>query len=80
MIVISLGNEELLKDIRSIFQKINIGVNLIRKIVPKNRSTMYSFSITSKRNILKYANLVGFLHPMKKQRLNDLVKKYNGVL
>jgi hypothetical protein len=80
MIVISLVNEDLLKDIRSIFQKLNIGVNKIQKIVPKNRSTMYTFSITSKTNIFKYAKLVGFLHPMKKQRLKMLVKKYNGEL
>ncbi len=79
MIVLSLGSEELLNDIRLLFQKLNIGVNKILKIVPKNRSIMYSFSITSKANILLYAQHVGFLHPMKTQRLKILVNKYNGV-
>ena len=78
-IVLSLGNEELLKEIRSLVDKIGIKCNKIYKIIPKNRSIMYRFSVTSKNNILDFAQKVGFLHPMKKERLKTLVKKYTKV-
>ncbi len=75
-IVISLGNKELLEDIRNLLLSIYIKCNPIRKIVPKNRSIMYRFSITSKNNILRFNEKVGFKHPLKLNRLNKLVSKY----
>jgi len=76
MIVISLGNKFLLEDIRNLMLSVDINCNPIYKIVPKNRSIMYQFSVTSKDNLQKFREKVNFLHPLKRKKLNILINKY----
>jgi hypothetical protein len=76
MIVISQKSKELVNDIREIVKKLGIVPNQLLIHNSKTRTTMHYFSITGKENILMFANKIGFLHPVKKKKLEILVKKY----
>ena len=78
MIVISQKQKDLVNDIREIVKKVGIKPNKILIHQPRNRTLMYYFSITGKENILLFNKKIDFLHPVKKEKLKILVKKYRG--
>jgi hypothetical protein len=80
MIVFSQKRRKLLEEIRKVIENIGIIPNKILVHNAKNRTRMYYFSITSRENILKFSELVGFKHPIKNNKLQLLVEKYGGRL
>ena len=78
MIVFSQKRRELLKGIRKVIENIGIKPNQVLIHKSKTRTIMYYFSITGKENILIFSKLVGFLHPIKREKLQLLVDKYGG--
>ena len=76
LIVISLANRPLLEDIRRLVIKLRINPNPIRVHRSKNRSQMYYFSITGKMNILAFNRCIGFIHPLKSDKLHQLINSY----
>ena len=76
MVVLSLVRKELLSDIRKILIKIGVVPNKILIHNSKSRSKMFYFSITGRNNIKKFDKLVGFLHPIKKDKLKNLLGGY----
>jgi len=76
MIVFSQKNKELIKDIRKLMQILGIKPNQILIHKSKNKTTMHYFSITHKNNIRLFNKYIGFKHPIKKEKLNTLIKKY----
>lgn len=79
MIVISQKYKDLVDDIREIVKKVGINPNQIFIHKSKNRTKMYYFSITGKENFLLFDQKIGFLHPIKKEKLKILVGKYRGI-
>lgn len=79
MIVISQKSRILVNDIREVMKKLDIKPNPILIHKTNNRTTMYYFSITGKENILSFAKKIGFLHPVKKKKLEVLTEKYRGM-
>lgn len=76
MICIAQKSELLIQDIQKVVSLIGIRSNHILIHRSKNRTTMYYFTITGKENILKFNDLIGFMHPIKKKKLKILVNKY----
>lgn len=76
MVQIALGNKNLLNDVKLIMERIGIRTNRIYKVTPKNRSIMYTFSITSRANISEFARKINFIHSMKKKKLLILLNTY----
>src|SRR3989338_9677975 len=76
MIVISQKSRELVEDIRGVVIKIGIRPNQILVHQSKNRTTMYYFSITHKDNFALFNKYIGFIHPIKKEKLKLLMQKY----
>mgnify|MGYP005858313645 CR=1 FL=1 len=76
MIVISLVNQNLLNDIRRLIIKLGIKPNKVLIHESKNRSRMYYFSITGRENIVCFKKRIGFMHPVKKDKLNRLLESY----
>ncbi len=76
MICISLVNEQLLSEIIYLLTKIGIDTNPMHIHRSRNRSKMFYFSITGKKNIINFYKLIGFIHPAKKKKLYELVNKY----
>jgi DNA-binding Xre family transcriptional regulator len=78
MIVISLSNYNLLKDIRDLICRLGIRANQILIHKSKTRSKMYYFSITGRCNIAMFQEKINFIHPIKKEKLQLLLKTYRG--
>ncbi len=76
MIVISMKYRHLIEDIRNIVLKLEINCNPIRIHRSKSRTTMYYFSVTSKKNILKFGDLVNFKHKIKIKKMQKLIESY----
>ncbi len=53
-------------------QRLGIASQLVKK---KDR-TIWRLTICGKENILKYQQEIGFLHPQKKQKLEDAIASY----
>lgn len=78
MIVIAQKRKELLDGIRKAVLNLGIHANPIRIHNSKTRTVMHYFSITGKKNITMFADLIGFKHPMKRKKLDLLIGKYKG--
>ncbi len=76
MIVIAQKSKNLIEDIRDIVIKLGIKPNQLLIHKSRNRTTMHYFSITHKDNFKIFKEYVGFKHPVKKQKLKMLMKKY----
>lgn len=76
MIVIALSNYNLLEDIRKLLKRINIMPNQILIHQPKEKSKMYYFSITGKKEIMKFKEKIDFIHPLKNKKLDTLLGSY----
>ncbi len=76
MVVIAFHKINLLKDIKKLISDLKIKSNKILTHNSKKRSQMHYFSITGKANIEMFKEKVNFLHPIKKEKLNLLLKSY----
>lgn len=83
MIVLSFVNKELLSDAKRLLELIGIKGNPIhvhqsknRSKISKNRSKMFYFNITGRKNILNFYKKINFIHPVKREKLKLLISKY----
>jgi len=75
MIGISLANKGLLLDIKDILKQSGINSNPVHQRT--DQPNMFYFYITDKKNLIKFSEEINFLHPMKRQKLTQLVNKYS---
>ena len=78
IIGLSLKNKYLLNDIKELLKILGINSNPIHIHKSKERSEMYYFNITGYKNLFNFYNKVGFLHPEKKRKVNELISSYGG--
>jgi len=78
MVIIGLANYNLLNDIRELIIKMGIKPNNILICKSKTRTTMYTFSITSRENIYNFRERINFSHPTKRKKLTKLLKRYKN--
>ena len=65
-------NKGILEGIRELLKELGINSNPVRKYLRKGKERHY-FNISGYENYFKYQELIGANHPIKKQRLSNLV-------
>lgn len=65
-------NEVGIKQIKESLKKLGIEI----KLKKRNTRNIFSIFIFGKENLIKFNEKIGFLHPLKKERLNNAIKDF----